>query len=185
MMTMQEAKSQPINYYQGIFDKYKNEPNFEHWEHFPETMWRLGYEMDCGESFEDFLKNSELKLSEVHSERQEKRNNLYVLEHSDRQIVGNYLFSYWRYLTHWAMGRSEFDIDYLKRIIAILERAYEQEDTSEHQKRIDLYLRQKKTLELFLERNAISKEQFDKSLGDLTEKMGMQEYRSKDELEEL
>ena len=67
MMTMQEAKSQPINYYQGIFDKYKNEPNFERWEDFPETMWRLGYEMDCGESFEDFLKNSELKLPEVHS----------------------------------------------------------------------------------------------------------------------
>lgn len=173
MMTMQEAKSQPINYYQGIFDKYKNEPNFERWEDFPETMWRLGYEMDCGESFEDFLKNSELKLPEVHSERQEKRNSLYVLEHSDRQIDGNYLFSYWRYLTHWAMGWSEFDVDYLKRIIAILERAYEQEDASKYNKRIELYLRQKKTLELFLERNAISKEQFDKSLGDLTVKMGM------------
>ena len=28
-------------------------------------------------------------------------------------------------------------------------------------------------LEMFIERNAISKEQFDKSLGDLTDKMGM------------
>ena len=46
-----------------------------------------------------------------------------------------------------------------------------------NQKKVELYLRQKKTLELFLERNAISKEQFDKSLGDLTEKMGMQKYR--------
>ena len=45
------------------------------------------------------------------------------------------------------------------------------------EKRIDLYLRQKKLLEGFLERNAISKAQFDKSLGDLTEKMGMQGYR--------
>lgn len=45
------------------------------------------------------------------------------------------------------------------------------------EKKIDLYLRQKKTLEDFLERNAISKEQFEKSLGDLTEKMGMQNYR--------
>lgn len=49
--------------------------------------------------------------------------------------------------------------------------------TTYEQKQIDLYLRQKKTLELFLERNAISKEQFDKSLGDLTEKMGMEKYR--------
>lgn len=45
------------------------------------------------------------------------------------------------------------------------------------EKKIDLYLRQKKTLEDFLERNAITQEQFDKSLGDLTEKMGMQNYR--------
>ena len=36
-----------------------------------------------------------------------------------------------------------------------------------------LYLDQKHTLELFLERGAISKEQYDKSLGELTKKMGM------------
>lgn len=41
------------------------------------------------------------------------------------------------------------------------------------EKRIDLYLRQKRTLDLFLERHAISQAQYDKSLGDLTEKMGM------------
>lgn len=41
---------------------------------------------------------------------------------------------------------------------------------SDEEKRIDLYLRQKKMLEGFLERNAISKAQFDKSLNDLTEK---------------
>lgn len=38
-----------------------------------------------------------------------------------------------------------------------------------------LYHEQKKTLDLFLERGAISKAQYDKSLHDLTEKMGMQE----------
>ena len=37
-----------------------------------------------------------------------------------------------------------------------------------------LYLNQKHTLDLFLERGAISKEQYDKSLGDLTKKMGME-----------
>lgn len=42
------------------------------------------------------------------------------------------------------------------------------------EKRKQLFLKQKKTLELFLERNAISKAQYDKSLGDLIEKMGMQ-----------
>lgn len=51
--------------------------------------------------------------------------------------------------------------------------------SDEDKKKIELYLRQKKMLEQFLERNAISKEQFEKSLGDLTEKMGMEKYRDK------
>ena len=44
------------------------------------------------------------------------------------------------------------------------------------EKKIRLYLSQKKLLDDFLERNAISKAQYDKSLGDLTEKMGMEKY---------
>ena len=56
----------------------------------------------------------------------------------------------------------------------------EKKNNVSNQKTIDLYLRQKKILEQFLERNAISKEQFEKSLGDLTEKMGMQEFRNKE-----
>lgn len=43
------------------------------------------------------------------------------------------------------------------------------------EKKLDLFLRQKKTLDLFLERNAISKAQYDKSLGDLIEKMEIKE----------
>ena len=56
----------------------------------------------------------------------------------------------------------------------------EEQPKSAEQKKIDLYLRQKNMLEQFLERNAISKEQFEKSLGDLTEKMGMQGFRNKE-----
>lgn len=37
-----------------------------------------------------------------------------------------------------------------------------------------LFLNQKQTLDLFLERNAISQAQYSKSLHDLIEKMGMQ-----------
>lgn len=43
--------------------------------------------------------------------------------------------------------------------------------TPEEKKR-QLYERQKAMLQGFLERNAISKEQYEKSLGDLTAKMG-------------
>ena len=41
------------------------------------------------------------------------------------------------------------------------------------EKKKQLFLTQKNTLDLFLERNAISKAQYDKSLGDLIDKMGM------------
>ena len=43
-------------------------------------------------------------------------------------------------------------------------------------KRIQLYLNQRRTLDTILECGAISKEQYDKSSGDLTKKMGMQDY---------
>ena len=47
-------------------------------------------------------------------------------------------------------------------------------ETAEEKKR-QLYLRQKQTLDLFLEHGAISLAQYEKSLGDLTVKMGMEE----------
>ena len=47
------------------------------------------------------------------------------------------------------------------------------ENLTPEEKKKQLFLRQKHTLDLFLERNAISKEQYDKSLGDLREKMGI------------
>lgn len=46
------------------------------------------------------------------------------------------------------------------------------EQLSPEEKRKLLYERQKKLLEQFLEKGAISRAQYEKSLGDLTEKMG-------------
>ena len=48
------------------------------------------------------------------------------------------------------------------------------ENLTPEEKKKQLFLKQKQTLDLFLERNAISKAQYNKSLGDLREKMGMQ-----------
>ena len=50
------------------------------------------------------------------------------------------------------------------------------ENMTPEEKKKELFLRQNKTLDLFLERNAISQAQYDKSLGDLAKKMGMREY---------
>lgn len=45
---------------------------------------------------------------------------------------------------------------------------------SPEEKKKQLFLNQKQTLDLFLERNAISQAQYNNSLNDLIEKMGMQ-----------
>ena len=52
-------------------------------------------------------------------------------------------------------------------------------EMSAEEKKVQLYLNQKRVLELFLERNAISKEQYDKSLEDMTVKMGMEAYKNR------
>ena len=51
---------------------------------------------------------------------------------------------------------------------------------SDAEKKRQLYLRQRETLNQFLEHGAISKEQYDKSLGDLTIKMGMESESCQD-----
>lgn len=45
--------------------------------------------------------------------------------------------------------------------------------TEEERKKTELFLRQKNLLDTFLAHGAITRAQYDKSLGDLTEKMGM------------
>lgn len=52
---------------------------------------------------------------------------------------------------------------------------------SYEEKNRQLFLRQKKTLDMFLERGAISQAQHDKSLHDLIEKMGTAEEDNEDE----
>ena len=52
--------------------------------------------------------------------------------------------------------------------------ALAQEQMTPEEKKRSLYLRQKELLDTFLEHGAISQEQNDKSLGDLTVKMGLE-----------
>ena len=51
---------------------------------------------------------------------------------------------------------------------------YTWESLSSEEKKKQLFLKQKETLDLFLERNAISRLKYKNSLNDLIEKMGMQ-----------
>ena len=59
----------------------------------------------------------------------------------------------------------------------ILDSSISQETTQDEKER-DLYLRQKELLDTFLEHGAISRAQYDKSLGDLTLKMGIDQTAS-------
>ena len=52
------------------------------------------------------------------------------------------------------------------------------ERLSPEEKKEELYLRQVRLLQTFLEHGAISQAQYDKSFHDLTEKMGMQDLAS-------
>lgn len=49
----------------------------------------------------------------------------------------------------------------------------EWEKLTPDEKKKQLFIKQKKLLDTFLDRKAISKAQYDKSLGDLRDKMGM------------
>lgn len=51
------------------------------------------------------------------------------------------------------------------------------EAMSIEEKKVRLYLQQKALLDEFLEKGAISRAQYEKSFGDLTEKMGMGSYK--------
>lgn len=55
----------------------------------------------------------------------------------------------------------------------------EEKTISAEDKKKQLYLRQKELLDTFLEHGAITKAQYDKSLGDLTEKMGFRDLLEK------
>lgn len=58
------------------------------------------------------------------------------------------------------------------RMIDLLGNIIESDQDSYEDKKRQLYLRQKALLEQFLEKGAISRQQYEKSLHDLTEKMG-------------
>lgn len=51
-------------------------------------------------------------------------------------------------------------------------------ELSPEEKKKKLYFQQKELLDTFLEHHTITREQYEKSLGDLTVKMGMEAYRN-------
>ena len=107
-----------------MFDLYKGNNNIESWVYqFPNLMWGLGYDIAVEDPYIQADKIG-LKIKPSSNERQNKKNILYILENSERQYVGNYLFNYWRWLTHWTYYYDEYEVDFVMRIIKILENKY-------------------------------------------------------------
>ena len=89
----------PIKYYKGIFSPYLADLNPDHWcDSFPELMWGLGFEMDCYHSYQELFPNSQRRdLPQKEIEDVILQN----LSTCSIQVVGNYIFSRFRELTHW------------------------------------------------------------------------------------
>ena len=113
-----------IEYYPGLFDEFKVQKILDRWDKFPGIMWGLGFELDYYHSFEVYRNQSNLKLKPPHSKREERRNLLYLLEHADRQIVGNFLFSEWRKYVKCELSYDQFDLDFIFRVMDTLESRY-------------------------------------------------------------
>ena len=117
----------PITYCIGIFDEFKNNSNLDEWSNrFPEIMWGLGYDLAETDCIDKVIAKYHLNLKSPTNKREEYKNILYVLEHSDQKTRGDMLFSYWRYFSHWSMnGYDEYDADLCQRLLILLEDTYD------------------------------------------------------------
>lgn len=79
-----------------LIEKWNETENLETWENFYEVMTKNGFVMDCYESFR-------ATFPDVQGVKSTKEKGVVVekLKSAERQIVGNFIFSHWRYLTHW------------------------------------------------------------------------------------
>ena len=98
-----------------MIEKWNNSKHLDDWENFPETMWAMGFEMDCHESYKQLFNDN------LGSSKEERQTVIKNLKTADMQIVGNFIFSHWRYLTHWSYG---YDIneekEYFKELFKVL-----------------------------------------------------------------
>ncbi len=113
---------QKLEYTPGMFDMFKREKDIYKWKMFPETMWGLGFEMDCEDSFMKYVEENHKKPQSYMKEEEEKAWRIRVLQEAPLDIVGNQVFSEWRYYTYWAGYIEESDHVFVHEILLVLER---------------------------------------------------------------
>ena len=94
-----------------MYKNYKTTPfyYFEDNSFIGEGMAALGFEMDCGNSLEAAFPNS----NALNDNEALKR----IMPLIDIQLLGNAIFSQWRYYNHWAMAPME-DKNFLWFVLA-------------------------------------------------------------------
>ena len=87
-----------LSYSPDLFSPYLSDLNPEHWiDSFPDLMWGLGFEMDCYSSYNALFQPADSHLPQTEIEDIILSN----LSACPLQVVGNYIFSRFRELTHW------------------------------------------------------------------------------------
>lgn len=107
-------------HYHYKFTRYMLEPHLEKWNGFPELMWELGFEMDCYRSFEEHYMEP---YEEFETETDRQDWIIERLQESPTQIVGNYIFSRYRQLTHWCDYGYSYEVGeyFFQRAFPLLE----------------------------------------------------------------
>jgi len=70
-------------------------------DEFPEGAWECGLEMDCGKSFEKAYPNINTTPNNT------KELKVALTKVDNELILGNLIFSMWRYWNHWVMSEPE------------------------------------------------------------------------------
>ena len=99
-----------------LIEKWNETVDLERWEKFAETMWAMGFEMDGYESFKNAFGNFSCS-----NEKGQKAVLKNLAETADIKVVGNFIFSHWRYLTHWSYGYNvEKEGKFFKELFKVL-----------------------------------------------------------------
>lgn len=113
---------QKLEYTRGMFDVFKKEKDISKWKTFPDIMWGLGFEMDSEVSFFKYVEEQQKKPLSHMKEEEEKAWRIQTLKEAPLDIVGNQVFSEWRYYTYWAGYIEESDHVFVHEILLVLER---------------------------------------------------------------
>ena len=103
-----------INFFEREYGSVESKYQFFDVDEFPEDCKKLGFTMDCGHSFIEAYGDKAMW---------ESRALMNVIDRIDNvQLIGNALFSHWRYYNHWAYSITDANEDTKEWFLLMLRR---------------------------------------------------------------